>query len=153
MPLGHWVQEAFDLARNPYDKLGHLFQGFVPAMAARELLVRHRADYPLPPVYIMENGAAFPDRMVGGAVDDADRVHYLHAHISAVAEAMARETQLLFDYLVRDLGPDPQMVLRLAQVITGPFASTSPLAVRHTFIWSSASAKPSSRSAACAPSP
>lgn len=42
VPLGNWVQDAFALARNPYDKLGHLFQGFVPAMAARELLVRHR---------------------------------------------------------------------------------------------------------------
>lgn len=55
----------------------------------RELLVRHRADYPLPPVYIMENGAAFPDPAVDGFVDDADRVAYLHAHITAVAEAMA----------------------------------------------------------------
>jgi beta-glucosidase len=54
----------------------------------RELLVRHRADYPLPPVYIMENGAAFPDRIVDGAVEDADRVNYLHAHITAVAEAI-----------------------------------------------------------------
>lgn len=42
VPLGNWVQDAFDLARNPYDKLGHLFQGLVPAMAARELLLRHR---------------------------------------------------------------------------------------------------------------
>ena len=40
VPLGHWVQEAFGLARNPYDKLGHFMQGFVPAMLAREILVR-----------------------------------------------------------------------------------------------------------------
>jgi putative membrane protein len=40
VPLGHWVQQAFDLARNPYDKLGHFMQGAVPAMAAREILVR-----------------------------------------------------------------------------------------------------------------
>jgi putative membrane protein len=40
VPLGHWVQEAFGLARNPYDKLGHFMQGFVPAMIAREILVR-----------------------------------------------------------------------------------------------------------------
>ena len=42
VPLGDWVKQAFDLARNPYDKLGHLAQGLVPALAARELLIRHR---------------------------------------------------------------------------------------------------------------
>lgn len=42
VPLGNWVQDMFALSRNPYDKLGHLLQGLVPAMAARELLVRHR---------------------------------------------------------------------------------------------------------------
>ncbi|MGH6611777.1 MAG: DUF2238 domain-containing protein [Burkholderiaceae bacterium] len=40
VPLGAWVQEAFDLSRNPYDKLGHFMQGFVPAMVAREILIR-----------------------------------------------------------------------------------------------------------------
>lgn len=40
VPAGFWVQEAFALARNPYDKLGHFMQGFVPALAAREILAR-----------------------------------------------------------------------------------------------------------------
>ena len=40
VPLGHWVQEAWGLSRNPYDKLGHFMQGFVPAIAAREILLR-----------------------------------------------------------------------------------------------------------------
>lgn len=40
VPLGQWVQQAFDLSRNPYDKLGHFMQGFVPAIAAREILLR-----------------------------------------------------------------------------------------------------------------
>ena len=40
VPAGFWVQEFFDLARNPYDKLGHFAQGFVPALAAREILLR-----------------------------------------------------------------------------------------------------------------
>ncbi|MBA2292079.1 MAG: DUF2238 domain-containing protein [Gemmatimonadales bacterium] len=40
VPLGAWVQEWLDLSRNPYDKLGHLAQGLVPALAARELFVR-----------------------------------------------------------------------------------------------------------------
>ena len=42
VPLGFWVQEAFDLARNHYDRLGHLAQGFIPAMAAREILTRQQ---------------------------------------------------------------------------------------------------------------
>ena len=41
VPAGFWVQHAFDLARNPYDKLGHLLQGFVPALAAREIFIRN----------------------------------------------------------------------------------------------------------------
>jgi len=40
VPAGFWVQEAFGLSRNPYDKLGHFLQGFVPALVAREILVR-----------------------------------------------------------------------------------------------------------------
>ena len=40
VPLGDWVRDAFHLARNPYDKLGHFAQGFVPAVLARELLLR-----------------------------------------------------------------------------------------------------------------
>ena len=40
VPAGAWVQELFGLARNPYDKLGHFVQGFVPALIAREILLR-----------------------------------------------------------------------------------------------------------------
>jgi putative membrane protein len=40
VPAGFWVQEWLGLSRNPYDKLGHFMQGFVPAMVAREVLVR-----------------------------------------------------------------------------------------------------------------
>lgn len=40
VPAGFWVQELFGLQRNPYDKLGHFMQGFVPALLAREILVR-----------------------------------------------------------------------------------------------------------------
>jgi putative membrane protein len=39
-PLGLWFMDAFDLARNHYDRLGHFAQGFVPAILARELLLR-----------------------------------------------------------------------------------------------------------------
>jgi putative membrane protein len=40
VPLGFWLRDAFGLARNHYDRLGHLAQGFVPAVAAREILLR-----------------------------------------------------------------------------------------------------------------
>jgi putative membrane protein len=40
VPLGAWVQHAFGLARNDYDRLGHFAQGFVPAIFAREVLLR-----------------------------------------------------------------------------------------------------------------
>jgi putative membrane protein len=40
VPLGFWFADAFDLTRNHYDRLGHLAQGFVPAILAREILVR-----------------------------------------------------------------------------------------------------------------
>ncbi len=42
VPIGFDVQAWFGLSRNPYDKLGHFFQGLVPALAAREILLRGR---------------------------------------------------------------------------------------------------------------
>ncbi|WP_341894680.1 DUF2238 domain-containing protein [Ferrovibrio terrae] len=46
-PLGFWLQDWLQLERNPYDRIGHLAQGFVPAIVARELLLR---------VFRLENG-------------------------------------------------------------------------------------------------
>lgn len=40
VPLGDWLKDALDLSRNHYDRLGHFAQGFVPAIIARELLLR-----------------------------------------------------------------------------------------------------------------
>jgi putative membrane protein len=40
VPLGFEIQEWLGLARNPYDKIGHFMQGFVPALVAREILLR-----------------------------------------------------------------------------------------------------------------
>lgn len=42
VPLGFEIQAWLDLARNPYDKIGHVFQGVVPALLAREILIRGR---------------------------------------------------------------------------------------------------------------
>jgi putative membrane protein len=43
VPLGFQIADVLGLHRNPYDRIGHFFQGFVPALAAREVLVR--GDY------------------------------------------------------------------------------------------------------------
>lgn len=40
VPLGYWMQDWFGFARNNYDKIGHLAQGFIPALLFRELLLR-----------------------------------------------------------------------------------------------------------------
>jgi putative membrane protein len=40
VPLFDWIQEAFGQQRNNYDKLGHFVQGFVPAIIAREIVIR-----------------------------------------------------------------------------------------------------------------
>jgi putative membrane protein len=40
VPLGFWLQDVLGFDRNPYDRIGHLAQGFVPAIVARELLLR-----------------------------------------------------------------------------------------------------------------
>jgi putative membrane protein len=40
VPLGFELQELLELQRNPYDKIGHFFQGCVPALVAREILIR-----------------------------------------------------------------------------------------------------------------
>jgi putative membrane protein len=40
VPLGFWLQDWFGFERNPYDRIGHFMQGFVPALVAREILLR-----------------------------------------------------------------------------------------------------------------
>lgn len=40
VPLGFEIADWLHTARNPYDKIGHFFQGFVPAIATREILLR-----------------------------------------------------------------------------------------------------------------
>ncbi len=55
-----------------------------------ELLLRLHRDWPVPPLYIKENGAAFRDELVDGEVHDRERVAYLAAHIAAVGDALAQ---------------------------------------------------------------
>ena len=40
VPFGFWLQDAFGFSRNHYDRIGHFAQGFIPAMLAREVLIR-----------------------------------------------------------------------------------------------------------------
>jgi len=42
VPAGNWLRDHFHLSRNYFDRLGHFLQGFVPAMVAREVLLRRR---------------------------------------------------------------------------------------------------------------
>ena len=46
VPLGFWMQDWFDFSRNNYDRLGHIAQGFVPALVARELFIRRKIVKP-----------------------------------------------------------------------------------------------------------
>lgn len=39
-PLFHWLQQTFELSRNYFDRFGHFFQGFTPAIITREILIR-----------------------------------------------------------------------------------------------------------------
>ncbi|MFK5927785.1 MAG: DUF2238 domain-containing protein [Desulfuromusa sp.] len=40
VPLGFWLQDLFDFSRNHYDRIGHIAQGFIPAILTREILLR-----------------------------------------------------------------------------------------------------------------
>lgn len=46
VPLFNWIRDHYGLARNDYDRLGHLAQGFFPALIAREILIRKRIVKP-----------------------------------------------------------------------------------------------------------
>ena len=59
-----------------------------------ELLLRLKRDYPLPPLYIAENGAAYEDRLVNGEIDDEPRRAYLESHLHAVANAIEEGVDL-----------------------------------------------------------
>lgn len=63
VPLGLWIRDALGLARNHYDRLGHVAQGFVPAILVRELLLRAsplgRAGRPMSRVWLFVTTLAF----------------------------------------------------------------------------------------------
>ena len=51
-------------------------------------------DYPIPPLYVTENGGAFKDVLESGRVHDGDRTRYIQQHIAAVAEAMRQGVRM-----------------------------------------------------------
>lgn len=53
-----------------------------------ELLVKLNECYQLPPIYITENGAAMPDVLEDGVIDDEDRIDYYTGHLNAVSKAI-----------------------------------------------------------------
>ncbi|MGH3095396.1 MAG: GH1 family beta-glucosidase [Streptosporangiales bacterium] len=79
-----------DVLPNPPAELDRTAMGWpVEADGLRRLLGWLAATYPeLPPVYITENGAAYPDAVVDGTVDDQERIRYLDAHLRAVRAAI-----------------------------------------------------------------
>jgi beta-glucosidase len=59
-----------------------------------KLLLRLHRDYPVPPMYVKENGAAFKDSLVGGRVHDVQRTKYIEGHIAAVADALRQGVRM-----------------------------------------------------------
>lgn len=76
-----------------YTELEHLYPrtdiGWeIYPKALTELLVSLNARYKLPPVYIAENGAAMPDKLENGVINDLDRIDYYNTHLNAVNDAI-----------------------------------------------------------------
>jgi beta-glucosidase len=53
-----------------------------------ELLLRLHRDYPVPPLFVTENGGAFKDMLQDGRIHDRDRTQYIASHIAAVGDAL-----------------------------------------------------------------
>jgi beta-glucosidase len=66
----------------------------IDASGLRDVLVRLHREYPPVPLYVTENGAAFPDERSNGRVHDPDRIAYLEAHFRAAEEAIAQGVDL-----------------------------------------------------------
>jgi beta-glucosidase len=60
----------------------------------RQVLVRVAREYDAPPIYVTENGAAYPDILRDGHVDDRDRIAYVNGHLAACAAAIAEGADL-----------------------------------------------------------
>ena len=59
-----------------------------------DVLLRLQRDYPVPPMYVTENGGAFKDWVVDGRINDVERTDYIARHIDAVAEAIRQGVRM-----------------------------------------------------------
>lgn len=53
-----------------------------------ELLLKLKGEYPLPPIYITENGMARADQVEGGRVHDPERIAFVQGHLAALRDAI-----------------------------------------------------------------
>lgn len=75
--------------RQPECKLGKTDMGWeIYPDGLTELLLKLKAEYDLPPIYITENGMASPDRIVNGEVADTARIDFVERHLKALKDAM-----------------------------------------------------------------
>jgi beta-glucosidase len=88
-PVISSVEQPFAHAREGARLLTDMGWEVAPA-GMTDLLLRLNRDYELPPVFITENGAAFRDLFVDGAVEDEDRRAYIESHLHAIADAIDR---------------------------------------------------------------
>jgi beta-glucosidase len=80
------ASEPFDVHDSGYEVTDMGWEVYPQGLT--ELLLRLHHDYPLPPMYIKENGAAFKDVRTGDRVHDHQRREYIANHIAAVADAI-----------------------------------------------------------------
>lgn len=59
-----------------------------------DVLLRLQRDYPVPPLYVTENGGAFKDQLVDGHVNDSERTDYIARHIDAVGDAIRQGVRM-----------------------------------------------------------
>lgn len=81
--------------RQPDSPLGATDMGWeIYPQGLTELLLKLKAEYDLPPIYITENGMANADRLEHGRVDDQARIDYVARHLAALRSAMAQGVQV-----------------------------------------------------------
>ena len=86
------ANESWDARDSGYDVTEMGWEVYPEGLT--DLLLRLHHDYPVPPMYVKENGAAFKDEMNGERIHDAQRTDYIARHIEAVAEAIRRGVRM-----------------------------------------------------------
>ena len=86
------ANESWDAHDSGYDVTDMGWEVYPEGLT--DLLLRLHHDYPVPPMYVKENGAAFKDEMNGDRIHDAQRTDYIARHIEAVAEAIRKGVRM-----------------------------------------------------------